>query len=208
MGHRLHAPLGEEIRDIGVVLPPEQPCRSVLEQELHRLGRILLVGADHAARAALDPAGAVHTRYRRARVVQDTADIVPDRRPPVIERNAGHGRAPITDAAQHQPTRNHLALVGGHRVDPTARIRDQLVPDDLDRLDAAVAQDRHGRDAEAQAQRLRPALGRAHGNLAQQLDIAPRDHRVVLQGRGARGVQLQVGGVDHEIRSCEFRQLL
>ena len=127
----------------------QQPGRGVLEQELDRLGRVLLVRADHAARAALDPAGAVHARDRHAGVVEHAAAVVPDRRAALVERDARHRRAPVADAPQHEPARDHLALVGRHGADPPARVRDELVPHDLDRLDPAVAEDRDRGDAEA-----------------------------------------------------------
>ena len=45
----------------------------VLEEQVDRLGRVLLVRPDHAGRAALDPAGAVEAGDRRARVVERRA---------------------------------------------------------------------------------------------------------------------------------------
>ena len=61
----------------------EQPGAGVLEQPLGRLGGVLLVRADHAARAALDPARAVEAAGRRARA-----------RRPRAPRRSGSRRAP------------------------------------------------------------------------------------------------------------------
>src|SRR5437868_471367 len=49
----------------------ETPGADVLEQQLDGLRRILLIRADDAARAALDPARAVRRRNMLARIVED-----------------------------------------------------------------------------------------------------------------------------------------
>ena len=63
----------------------------ILEQELDRLGRVLLVGADHAGGAALDPAGDVDARARRVRPRSGSCRS-PRRTPPPAARRRGSRR--------------------------------------------------------------------------------------------------------------------
>src|SRR5262249_6278004 len=63
----------------------EPAAAGVLEQQLDRLGRVLLVRPDHAARPALDPAGAVDAGHGDALVVECPAAVVADRRPFGVE---------------------------------------------------------------------------------------------------------------------------
>src|SRR5262249_13035877 len=136
----------------------ELPRRRVLEQEVDRLGRVLLVRADHPARAALDPAGAVDAR-------SDAAALVRDRRAALVERHAREGDAEVADAAEHDPARDRLALVRRLRADTPALVGDQPVADDLDSLDLLLAEDRDRRDSEAENDRAALARGLALGVL-------------------------------------------
>ncbi len=55
--------------------------------------------------------------------------------------------------------------------------------------------------------RLRLPRRRRRGRLAQHLDVAPRERRVVLERRGTRRVELEIGRVDDEVGARELRQL-
>src|SRR5207244_9987683 len=115
----------------------------VLEQRGARLGRVLLVRPDHAARAALDPPGGVG-----ARRAFDPAAVVRDRGLALVERNAGKRDALVADAPENQPARNRLGLARRPRDQPAA-VFDELVTDELDRLNAVIAEDRERRGQEA-----------------------------------------------------------
>src|SRR5204863_393132 len=129
----------------------EATCGGVLQQELDRLGRVLLVRADYARRAALDPAGAVDARL-------DAAALVGDRATLLVENHARQPDAVVADAAEDEPTRQRLVLVRRHG----AVVRVELVADELDSLDPLLAEDRHGRveEAEDDAARLAPKAAR------------------------------------------------
>ncbi len=74
-------------------LRPRQPALArVLEQQLDRLGRVLLVRADHAARAALDPARAVDPGDGCAVGVEHAAAVVRHRRRSLVEGHAREAR--------------------------------------------------------------------------------------------------------------------
>src|SRR5439155_22232162 len=84
----------------------------VLGQPLDRLGRILLVRADDARRAALDPARAVDAGYGSAALVEDAAAVVADRAAALVEGDVRERDAPVADAAKDEAARDGLALVG------------------------------------------------------------------------------------------------
>src|SRR5262249_4108058 len=164
---RLPALVGDERRALRVELfgqitlggCRELPGAGVLEQQLDRLRGVLLVGADDAARAALDPPGDIRTTG-----TGHAAALVRDRPRLLVERDARAGDALVADARQHDPRRDDLQLTG-RAGDETALFLDELVADDLDRLDLAVAEDRDRRDEEAKhnasglpLQRLRGVL--------------------------------------------------
>src|SRR5215204_5008224 len=109
---RVAAPLGEHVNEITRLRRAlEPPGRRILEQELHRLGRVLLVGPDHAGRTSLDPAGAVHTGDRLAVLVEHPAAIVQERPTGLVERKAGQRDASIADASKDDPCGDGLATV-------------------------------------------------------------------------------------------------
>ena len=119
---------------------PARACRPrVLEQELDGLGRVLLVRPDHARRPALDPAGAVDTPRRRPVGAEHAAGLVGKRAGALVERNTGERHAAVPDAPEDDPALDELALVRRHCPAP-----DELVLDELDRLDPSVAEDRDG----------------------------------------------------------------
>src|SRR5207248_7138942 len=134
--------------------------------------------------AALDPAGDV-----RALGAGDAPAVVRDRRAALVERHAGERHAPVADAAEDDAARDRLALLGRDRGDAAGLVGNELVADDLDRLDPAVAEDGNGRDLEAEANRARLAGGLALRVLAQDVDVAARAVAVVLERLLARAVE-------------------
>ena len=128
--NRLDPSLGEQRLECSVPARRQLAGAGVLEQELDSLGRVLLVGADDAARAALDPAGRVQAGL-------DPAALVRNRPGALVERDAGQPHAPVADAAEDDPARDRLALVGRDRASV-----DELVAHEFDRLDRALAEDR------------------------------------------------------------------
>src|SRR6185437_9322709 len=156
----VHAAVDEEVLQLAA-LPLEQAGCGVLEQPLARLGGVLLVRADDAARPALHPAGGVD-----ARAAVDAALDVRDHAAPLVERDVGKRDAAIADAAKHEPARDDFRWVGRLGPDLAVLAGDEPVADDLDRLDAALAEDLHRRDAEAQRQPLRLSGRRPRRELA------------------------------------------
>src|SRR5204862_7998384 len=90
----------------------EHAGRGVLEHALARLGGVLLVRADHAARPALDP-----TRRAYAGLAGDATLLVRDHAAPLVERHPGQRDAAIPDATEHEPTWDHVDLPGRNRLD-------------------------------------------------------------------------------------------
>src|SRR5262249_9168781 len=97
VGDVLHAPLGEQLLDRlrgrRGIPARELPRPRVLEHEVDRLGRVLLVGPDHAAGPAFDPACAVD-----AGCVGDPTAVVRDGRPAIVERDARKCDPEVADA--------------------------------------------------------------------------------------------------------------
>ena len=120
----------------------------------------------------------------------------------------GSGDAAIADAAKDDAAGDHLSLAGRLRPDRAVGVGDEGVPDDLDRLDPAVAEDRDRRDAEAEHHRARLAGRRAGRVLPQHLEVAARDRRVLGQRCRAGRIELEVGGVDDDVRTGELAELL
>ena len=121
----------------------ELPGARVGEQLLDGLRGVLLVRADHAARAALDPARAVRAGSRAAStpalVVRDLAARRrrtgrPAARRPGSRRCGTRGRR---GSSRARPV--------GRRDDAGRLVLDELVAHDLDRLDLSVAEDRDRR---------------------------------------------------------------
>src|SRR5205085_2949837 len=77
-----------------------------------RVGGVLLVRADHAARAALDPAHGVLAGQRRAVVGQDAPALVADQPAALVVGNTRKRVAAVADRAQDQAARDHLLLAG------------------------------------------------------------------------------------------------
>ena len=92
----------------------------ILEQEVDRLRGVLLVRPDHPRRAALDPARAVDAGDRRPALVEDAPALVRHRPARLVERRPGQRDAVVADAAEDDPARDHLALVGRHCADAAA----------------------------------------------------------------------------------------
>src|SRR5487761_1060267 len=84
----------------------------ILQQAPHGLRRVGLVRADHPGRAALQPAGHVLPRQRRAVGAEYPAAVVRHDRGPLVERDPGQRHALIPDAAQHHARVQRLQLAG------------------------------------------------------------------------------------------------
>src|SRR5262249_47515660 len=204
---RGNAALREQLVDRARVVR-EETRTSVLEQELGRLGRVLLVRADHARRAALDPTCAVQTGNGCTRAVDDPASHVRHRPRGFVERGAGERDAVVADAPEDDAAGEHLALVGRHRAHATARVRLQSVVDELDALHALGPEYRHRRHAEAKPYESRLACGRTRSELAQDVHVAAHDRGRSRKLGLAGGVELQLGGIDGDVRAGELAHLL
>src|SRR5205085_604534 len=77
---------------------PQRAVGGVGQQGGDRLPGVVLVGADDAGRAALDPAGDVLARRRRP-VAQDPARLVGDRAGALVDRQPGQRHAPVAHRA-------------------------------------------------------------------------------------------------------------
>ena len=87
----------------------------VLEHLGDRIGGVLFVGADHAARAALDPADHVLAAMRALVLVAYPPTDVPDQAASSVERDVVDGPTAIADRAQDQAAVDLLSLISGHR---------------------------------------------------------------------------------------------
>src|SRR5205823_9573974 len=104
--------------------------------------------------------------------------------------------------------RDHFALVGRDRPNLPVGPRLEDVLHDLDRLDALVTENRDRGDLEAKAERLRLALGLAHRELPEDLDVAARALAVLLERGLACRVELELGRVDDGVGTGELAELL
>src|SRR5579884_2666606 len=213
----LHARPPERVADAALVLVDRRPARvhdephptadqepldligraalprrvaPVGEEELDRLGRVLFVRADDTARAALDPARDVDARH-------DTTAVVRDRARDRVEGHARQLDASIADAPEDDPGGQGLELVGRRG----AQMLVERVSDELERLDAALAEQPHRRTEEAEDEPLRLPRRAARRELAQDLEVPPR---VRVERLGA----LELGGVDDHVRTRELPELL
>src|SRR5262249_24280896 len=138
----------------------------VLEEELDGLGGVLLVRPDHAARPALDPAGAVETGNRLPILAEHSPVGVRDRAGAFGERHPREADAAVADASEDDPARNDVVLVGDDGADAAAPVRLEPVVSELDSLDPLVAEDRDRRRTEAQPHVLRLPRGRTRRELS------------------------------------------
>src|SRR5258705_425362 len=140
---RAHAALDEQpIEVLGGSIVPRRVAE-VFEQQLDCLRGVLLIGADHAARAALDPPGDVDARG-------DAAVLVRDRSAALVERDARKRDAAVADAAEDDAALEGLRLARRHGAQRAARVRLEAVVYELDPLDPVVAENRDRREQEPQ----------------------------------------------------------
>src|SRR5207249_2384403 len=83
---------------------------AILDDARHGVGRVLLVGPDHAGGPALDPAGDVLADQRVAVLVADPAPDVADEAAALVERDVVDRTAAIADRAQDEPALDDLGL--------------------------------------------------------------------------------------------------
>src|SRR3954454_22025552 len=95
---------------------------AVLEDAGDGVGGVLLVGADDARRAALDPADGVLAGGAGAVVADHPAALVADQAAALVERDPGQRQAAVADRAQPQPAGDHLLLIGGDGTQAAARV--------------------------------------------------------------------------------------
>src|SRR5262249_55945972 len=208
VGHDIDPALSQELVE-RVLAPGRKPLRKrVLEEGVDRLGRVLLVRPDAPRRVALAPSGAVETRTQRAAGIEHAAALVGDRSGARVERRARNACPEIADAPEDDATGNHLALVGRYSANTALVVRLEAVPDGLDGFDAGGAEDRGGRNAEAEPDDTRLPRKLAPGELAQDLHVALDDVGAPLELRGARPFELELGAVDEDVRTGELAELL
>ena len=204
-----HAALGEQLLELAAARVASSPARGVLEQQLDRLGRVLLVRADHAARAALDPAGAVDagTALPSSSTTRPSTFGITPRAS--SNGTPGSGDAAVADAAEDEPARDQLASrsVGTARMLPSSSATSSL------RTTSTASTRPSPRIATGETRKRsdeppRLALRRARGVLAQQVDVAPRGRAVVRERGLARRVELEVGRVDDHVGAGELAELL
>src|SRR3954454_18460672 len=150
---------------------------AVLEDAGDGVGGVLLVGADHARRAALDPADGVLAGGAGAVVAGHPAALVADQAAALVERDPGQRQAAVADRAQHEPAGDDLLLVRGHGAQAAARVGLDAVahhPHAGHRAVLTLAEDLHRRAQEAQLDLALVPVRLASRVLAQQLDVAPR----------------------------------
>src|SRR4029079_12295528 len=99
----------------------------------------------------LDPAGAVDAGDRRSVGVEHPAPLVRDGARALVERDALDRCPAVPDAPEDDAAGDNLVLVRRDRASV-----DELVADDLDRLDLLLPEDRHRRRVEALADRAGP----------------------------------------------------
>ena len=181
VAHRHNASRCQNVRDVTPRTRREKPGCRVGEHELDGLGRILLV-------VPITPLGP-----RLIQPVQETPGIgLPpssSTRPSsfrIVARTSSNG-TPGSAVPRYPtlrrtiPAGNDLALVGRNGTNPSAGVCHELVADDLDRLDDAVTEDRHGRNAEAEDDTLFLAGRRGGNDLPQHIDVTAGESRVVRE---------------------------
>src|SRR5206468_4118056 len=89
----------------------------VLDQLGDRVGGVLLVRADHARRAALDPADDVLAGDRLAVLGRHAPAVVADQAAALVERHARQRPAAVADRAQHEAALDHLLLARRDRLE-------------------------------------------------------------------------------------------
>src|SRR3954471_22135100 len=212
---QVRAALGQPLRagvGAGVGRRVEQAGVAVLEDAGHGVGGVLLVGPDHARRAALDPADDVLAGGLGAVVADHPAAVVADHAAALVERDPGQRQAAIADRAQHEPAGDDLLLVGGDGAQAAARVGLDAVAHHAHaghRAVLALAEDLHRRAQEAQLDLALVPVRLASRVLAQQLDVAPRGAVGLVRGEPgrARRVELHVLRVDYDVRARELAQL-
>ena len=186
----------------------QRPARASSSRQLDRLGRVLLVRADHAARAALDPAGGVDAAHAR-RLVEHAAAVVRDHAARLVERHAGERRRRGSRrcGGRSRTGSTSVSSVGTARIRPSrprrARCARPRSPRRAPRRGSRPAR----RGSAARARRGLP-VRRAGGVLAQEVDVALRARAVGLERRAARRVELEVGRVDDDVGAGELAELL
>src|SRR5437868_8942004 len=162
----------------------------VFEQVADGFGRVGLVGADDAGRAALDPAGDVLAGDASTVRCEDATAVIGDDVSALVERDAVQRDTLVTDGAKDHADGERLVLTGPG--DAPRLVQPGLLQ--AEALDTVGAEDRGGGTPEADVDAA-GTIGRLAGPAAQHLDIAA-DMAVAFSERGAGRVEVHVLGAD------------
>src|SRR5712691_6669906 len=138
--------------------------------------------------------------------MDDPTALVADRAAPLVERQIRECYGAIADAAEDETALNRLALVGRH-CDEAAVPLFEPVAHELDCLHLPVAVNRDRRTEEQESKRDGLAGDLARREFAQHVDVPPCVRVVFERGR-AGSVELELGGIDADVRTPELAHLL
>ena len=138
----------DDLRDVVTVGSQQAPARPVREKGCDRLLGAMLVRADDAGGASLDPARGVDPGHRLLGVVVNHPTLDVRQHPAtVVERHTGQLHASVTDRPQDQPGLDLLDLIGTTSEDGLTIVR-QLVAYEAQSLDSGSTDDLQRRQAE------------------------------------------------------------
>ena len=183
--------------------------RASSSSALGRLGGVLLVRADHAARAALDPAGAVDAGIgspSSSRTRPSSFGITPR---PSSNGTPGQRDAAVADAAQDEAARDHLALARSaprgccRRSSATSSLRTTSTASTLPSPRIATGETQEAEHAAAAAcpRASRAAYSRSRSTLRRAVPRASASSAASLAG-----VELEVGRVDDDVGAARARR--
>src|SRR5207344_1822252 len=115
IGDDVDSSLSEHVVDARTLRPEKPRLARVVEQEVDRLGGVLLVRPDDSGGAALDPARAVDPGNHLSRLFENAATLVRHRAGAFVERGACEPDSVVADAPKDDPGRDDLPFVGRDR---------------------------------------------------------------------------------------------
>src|SRR5918996_689576 len=159
----------------------------VLQDCVHGLLGVALVGPDDPGRAALDPADGVLAADRLAVLAQDAAALVRHGALALVEGHALHLDSLVADRPEHDVAVELRDGLGGARAQVAVLVLERVAADP-DALDPVGPEDLDRRDEEPQHDPTTLALVLAGGVSGEDLDVLAR--------RAARGVALEPGAAE------------